>query len=288
MEKLLAAAEKIKDHPHPIAPQVYREVIIHTESIRVALGDEPFIAKLKQQAAGNDTTPEARHARAMLCFGNYAAAAKDEAAQAKVIADYDKFIKEDPANLELGAMAVRNWYNPNTTAASKDKIEAAIKPSKAPQVREAQEEWAAERKLNAFVDKPMVIKNFKLDGTEFSTESLKGKVIMIDFWATWCGPCVAELPRVTKVYEKYHDKGFEIVSVSFDKTVDPINTFLADHKEITWIQVFNPKTPLWDAGKEWGINSIPTYFIIDRKGICRTVHGRQELDTLVPKLLDEK
>jgi thiol-disulfide isomerase/thioredoxin len=185
-------------------------------------------------------------------------------------------------------MTVRSHFDSTTTAASKEKIEAALKDCTAPEARQAMAQWAADRKLNAFVDKPLVIKTFKLDGSEFSTDSLKGKVVMMDFWATWCGPCIAELPRVTKVYEKYHDKGLEIVSLSFDKDVSDINTFLADHKEITWIQVFNPKTPGWEAGKEWGINAIPCMFLIDKKGIVRTVHGREEMDTLIPKLLDEK
>ena len=72
-----------------------------------------------------------------------------------------------------------------------------------------------------------------LDGKPLSVANYKGKIVMIDFWATWCGPCVGELPNVLKVYEKYHDKGFAIIGVSLDNDKDTLTGFIKD-KNMAW------------------------------------------------------
>ena len=64
---------------------------------------------------------------------------------------------------------------------------------------------------------PITLKFTAVDGREVDLSKMVGKVVLVDFWATWCGPCVAELPNVLKAYEKLHDKGFEIVGISFDE-----------------------------------------------------------------------
>jgi cytochrome c biogenesis protein CcmG/thiol:disulfide interchange protein DsbE len=117
------------------------------------------------------------------------------------------------------------------------------------------------------------------DGKVFSAESMKGKIIVLNFWATWCPPCRAEIPAFKSVYEKYKGKGVEIVGVSLDhKGWDVIRPFLDQHK-INYPVVLGGA----DIAKAYGnVRSIPTTFIIDRKGKVIDSHvGAMSEDQLV-------
>jgi thiol-disulfide isomerase/thioredoxin len=92
----------------------------------------------------------------------------------------------------------------------------------------------------------------------------KGKIVLLDFWATWCGPCRVELPGLIQAYEKYHDKGFEILGVSLDKEnqLTQVQAFLKEYK-MTWPQIYDGK--YWNAeiGQMYGIDSIPHPILVD-------------------------
>jgi peroxiredoxin len=124
-----------------------------------------------------------------------------------------------------------------------------------------------------------------LAGKPISVSNYKGKVVLVDFWATWCGPCVNELPNVLKAYEKYHPQGFEIVGISLDSDQERLANFIKNRK-MGWQQFFDGKG--WGnklAGK-YGVNSIPATYLLDSDGkiVAKDLRG-EALEAQLAKML---
>lgn len=119
-----------------------------------------------------------------------------------------------------------------------------------------------------------------LDGGQWNLAQHRGKVVLIDFWATWCGPCVAELPLVEAIYEKYHGQGFEVVGVSLDFQKAALERFLKDKKH-PWPQIFfdDPEKVGFDhpLARQWNLQGIPFLLLVDREGrlLAKNLRGDQ-------------
>ena len=127
------------------------------------------------------------------------------------------------------------------------------------------------------------------DGNIRTLSSLKGNVVMIDFWASWCRPCRMENPNVVKLYHQYHDQGFEIFSVSMDNSREAWLKAIADDGLVWPNHVSDLKGWTSSGGKTYGITSIPATVLIDRDGniIARNLRG-QSLANKLKELFGDK
>jgi peroxiredoxin len=125
-------------------------------------------------------------------------------------------------------------------------------------------------------------------GKPLSIANYKGKVVLLDFWATWCGPCVHELPNVIKTYDAYHKQGFEIIGISLDKDQEKLASFTKE-KNMTWVQYFDGLVWQNKLAAKYGITSIPATFLLDGQGtiIGKDLRG-EDLDKAVAKALAKK
>ncbi len=104
-----------------------------------------------------------------------------------------------------------------------------------------------------------------LDGHEVDLAAMKDKVVLVDFWATWCGPCIEEMPNVIAAYEKFHSSGFEVIGISLDQDKEALKSYL-ESNSMPWPQYFDGKGWENELAGQYGITGIPATFLIGKDG----------------------
>ena len=135
------------------------------------------------------------------------------------------------------------------------------------------------RRLN-LLGGPIEITGTSGDGKPFDWKMYKGKVVLIDYWASWCGPCIAELPNVKRMYKAYHDRGFEVVGINLDSKREAYEKFEKD-RELPWVNLYGDDADAsgWShpMATKFGVTSIPTVLLVDQKGKVVSLGARGEV-----------
>jgi thiol-disulfide isomerase/thioredoxin len=238
-----AFARSLVDHPDPA---------IARQARRMALASDVDALYAARSAAGAD---ELVAAAATLL-----AAAPDDDATARVAAQ----LATDLASLP-GAEAVAKQAH--------EKFVPLLAASRDARVRAQGEKLAKALRRLALVGRPLAVEGRLIDGTPFDPRILAGKVVLVDFWATWCGPCVAEIPTIRAQYDKYHAAGFEVVGVSIDDDRAAVADFVAT-KEIPWPVILDGRGPGHSLADRYDIRAIPALFLVGRDGNVISLQAR--------------
>lgn len=115
---------------------------------------------------------------------------------------------------------------------------------------------------------PFAIASLSGPGKIYSHDSIPARVYLIDFWATWCGPCTAEMPSLHRVYGAYHDKGFEILSVSLDESREVVEQFRTAKFPMPWLNAIDADLKAFESkmSKDFGVYGVPRAFLVGRNG----------------------
>src|SRR5688572_14434525 len=193
--------------------------------------------------------------------------------------------KEFPKRPEVYMLLLstaEGWLSQNDAEKSRKLAAEVAAAESTPEIKEGADDLL--KKLDR-LNKPLNLKFKAMDGRDVDVQGMKGKVVLVDFWATWCGPCIKELPNVKAAYEKLHPKGFEIVGISFDQDQDKLESMIKSEK-MPWPQHFESGGQN-KFGQEFGISGIPTMWLVDKKGNLRDLNAREDLAGKVEKLLSE-
>ncbi|MGB0580583.1 MAG: TlpA family protein disulfide reductase [Limisphaerales bacterium] len=137
------------------------------------------------------------------------------------------------------------------------------------------------------IGKPLRIKFKSVGGRDIDTLKLKGKVILLDFWASWSAPSMTQLAELQKLYRSHHAKGLEILGINFDQDRNALAS-LVNYKRIPWPQHHDQGSKLKSLREILGVKQIPALWIVDKHGNLRDTNARQNLVTLVEQLLAEQ
>jgi thiol-disulfide isomerase/thioredoxin len=199
----------------------------------------------------------------------------------------EAFIKLAPKDKRAAMQLYLIAYNEPDTSRRVEIENRVLKNYSDPQVIEMIE---GDRRQRDKVGQPFELRFADaISGKAVSMEQFRGKVVVVDFWATWCGPCVDVMPKMKAIHDRYKEKGVEFIGISLDRegALPKLKQFVADH-QIPWPQHFEGKRFDSDLVRRWNISSIPTVFVVDKDGKLASVKGVLGLEATLDGLLQDQ
>jgi thiol-disulfide isomerase/thioredoxin len=288
----LQAADKILAQVKPADPLHDPAAKMKLESLMMLgrFGDEKAAADMATYAAtltnssSKDLAKEAQRL-VLVSDAQQILSSGDAKAAEGLVAKTAAMLAADPDDVQSAGLAMQLAgafeHMPGgeaVAAAAYRSFGPAMAKSSNEQIQKMGEGFAGTLRRLSLPGHPMEINGTLLNGKPFDQKTLAGKVVLVDFWATWCGPCVAEIPNVLEQYEKYHKDGFEVVGISLDQEREALEKFVTEQK-LPWPILFEePKGDGWQhpLATFYGISGIPTVVLIGRDGNVITLDARGE------------
>lgn len=281
------------DHPQSANRWEARMAVLQIENSIAMLEDRDIDSDSQRKelhAIANDPdAPQAIRADAGLVLLQIASMQFDqqrtEQAARDLVTAINKFLESHPDDARAAALRLTEaqaieQFDPER---ARTLYEEAAK-NEEPEIAEAAK---SALEFMALRSKPLDLTFTAVDGRKVDLAKLRGKVVLLDFWATWCPPCVEEVPNVVEAYNKFKDRGFEIIGISLDKDKSALTKFTKDNK-MPWPQFFDGKG--WDneISQRFQIQSVPTMWLLDREGKLADPAPRGRLEQAIEAALSEK
>jgi thiol-disulfide isomerase/thioredoxin len=295
-DKILAA----KPTPEQLEAAVGAKVMALTAMMQ--LGDKEAAAKLEALPAELKKAGHAKMARDVQAFVLQRRLMEARGADAKTITELAKsieaFLQEGPLDpgciqLAYAATQVAELSGDNKLAASVyQEMGTILAKSDDTRIADLGEKLQGAARRMELVGKPLELEGVTSGGEPLKWSDYRGKVTLVVFWATWCGPCREEIGHLREYYKDYHDRGFEVVAVSVDEDREALKEFLAK-SEIPWTVVVDQAreddSKGQPMGTRYGIIGIPEAFLVDRAGkvVSTEVRGPQ-LGKLLTEMIGPK